>query len=127
MNKNSFKIRNKKLLSVILAGLFTLMPISKVNAEKKLVNKQSNVYINLDDDYSYERYDSRTKEYHNISIFDDENISSQQYGANQRVFKKNFEELISNPLIWDELQIYFPESDFESHEEALLFYQNHIL
>lgn len=128
MNKNSFKIRNKKLLSVILAGLFTLMPISKVNAEKKLVNKQSNVYINLDDndDYSYERYDSNTKEYHNVSIFDDENISSHQYGADQRVFDNNFDELITNPLIWDELQVYFPESDFESHEEALLFYKKYL-
>ena len=127
MNNKNFKIRNKKLLSLILAGLFTLMPIAKGRSERTLVSEQSNIYINIEDDVTtYERYDAKAREYHNISIFDDENIASHQYGASQRDFKNHFEELISDPLIWDELQVYFPESDFESHEEAVFFYQKYL-
>ena len=45
----------------------------------------------------YQRKNPETGEYEPISIFDKENTKTHQYGANQRVFKKKFEELIQDP------------------------------
>ena len=63
----------------------------------------NNIYKNENNQFF--RLDNLTGKYKNISIFDDENIKSKQYGANQRVFDTNFEKLIVDPLIWEELQV----------------------
>ncbi|MBP5679329.1 MAG: hypothetical protein J6X28_05860 [Bacilli bacterium] len=60
-----------------------------------------------------------------ITIFDIGNIQSHQYGANQQDFRKHFEQLIEDPLIWNEMQKYYPVEDFESEEEAYFFYQKY--
>lgn len=63
--------------------------------------------------------------YKNLSIFDDENIASGQYGADQGNFEYNFNELIKDEFIWNEMQKHFPVSDFASEDEAMEFYENY--
>ena len=60
----------------------------------------------------YKRVDSDTGEYENISIFDEENLKSHQYGASQRVFRNNSDELVKDPLIWEEMQTVKPVETF---------------
>ena len=73
----------------------------------------------------YQRMDVETGELTPISIFDKENLSSHQYGASQRVFRFNFDELMKDPLIWEEMQKYYPVDSFESEEEAMFFYEKY--
>ena len=73
----------------------------------------------------YKRKDKDTGEYKTISIFDFENIESDQYGADQIAFKKHFDELIKDPLIYEEVQKYFPVTDFDSEEDANIVYQEY--
>ena len=73
----------------------------------------------------YKREDMFTGNVKTISIFDEENISSNQYGASQRVFQTRFYNLISNPDIWEEVQNHFPLKDFNSKDEALQFYKTY--
>lgn len=127
MNIKNLRIINKRLLSFILAFNCMFFPISKGKAERTKLYSQTNLFVHYGDDENveYKRYNSKTKEKHNISIFDEENIESMQYGANQRDFEYNFDDLINNPLIWEEMQNYFPEEMFESHEEAMFFYKKY--
>jgi hypothetical protein len=71
----------------------------------------------------YEKYDDNTKEYSNISIFDEDNIASLQYGADQNVFRSKFDELIKDPLIYKEVQKRFPIERFENEEDAMYYYR----
>ncbi len=73
----------------------------------------------------YQRKNPETGEYEPISIFDKENTKTHQYGANQRVFKKKFEELIQDPYIWEEMQKYYPVDSFKSEGEAMFFYEKY--
>ena len=57
------------------------------------------------------------------SIFDNDNIESKQYGASQTVFRDKVDDLIEDPLIWDELQKFYPVSNFLDEEEAKIFYK----
>lgn len=88
---------NKKLLSILMAFGFAVMPVSEGIT------------------------DTNIKE---ISIFSEDNISSNQYGANQRDFKK-YSLLINNPYIWESLQKYFPVESFTTEEEAEYFYKKY--
>ena len=79
---------------------------TRVIIETKIDNMSplgNNIYKNENNQFF--RLDNLTGKYKNILIFDDENIKSKQYGANQRVFDTNFEKLIADPLIWEELQV----------------------
>lgn len=90
---------NRKILSMLFAIGFTFLPISDAlgDGEKSAV----------------------------ISIFAEENNETKQYGANQKVFKKYFTELINDPYVWKEMQKYYPEKNFSCHEEALAFYKSY--
>ncbi len=57
-----------------------------------------------------------------ISFFNHDNIYSEQFGANQNVFYEDFSELIKEPLIWDEMQQYYPVTMFPSYKFAMDFY-----
>ncbi len=59
----------------------------------------------------------------NISAFDFNNTYSIQYGGNQFDFEKNFDNLINNPYIWNEIQKYYPVLTFASNEHAMDFYK----
>ena len=98
MKTNNLKIKNKRILSLLLAFGFTLMPISKGNTEYK---------------------DNQM-----ISIFDEDNSKSNQYGANQRAFGR-CKYLLNNQYIWDELQEYFPVESFSCQDEAISFYKSY--
>ncbi len=95
-----------KKLSITVA-LINLLATSKVKAELT-TDIKDNSYNN-----------------HITSIFDIDNIDSRQYGASQLVFAYHFDELVKDPLIWQELQKYFPLSDFDSEEEAIYFYKKY--
>ncbi len=58
-------------------------------------------------------------------IFASENIITEQYGGDQNDFEDNFDSLINDNLIWEEVQKYFPVSSFDSYEEAKYFYQRY--
>ena len=82
------------------------------------------IYYNSEDN-QYKRYDPETGEYQAISIFDDDNIKSSQFGASQVVFKTKFNILMKNPYILEELQNYYPIEGFSSEEEATYFYERY--
>lgn len=72
----------------------------------------------------YQRYDIDTNEYRKITIFDKENTFLHQYGANQGDFRSaHFYSLIKNPIVLDEMKRMFPLEEFETREEATLFYR----
>ena len=95
------------------------------NNDENLVSSNVYKFYNEDGYPIYYRFDKKSGKYKNISIFDDCNISSQQYGASQIDFKKRFDLLIEEPLIWKSLQNYYPEKDFASKEEAMFFYKEY--
>ena len=86
----------------------------------------NNIYIDISDpnNVNYKRYDPKTDTYNNISIFDEENLSSDQYGANQGRFD-NYEDIINDPYMWEQLQKYYPISSFKSEAEAMDFYERY--
>lgn len=59
-------------------------------------------------------------------IFNKENIKSCQFGANQLDFQNNYLSLIKDPLIYEEIQKYFPEKDFDFDEERDYFYKRYL-
>ena len=58
-----------------------------------------------------------------ISIFNEENTISRQYGGNQSVFMYYPNFLLKDPLIWEEMQKRWPVSDYSSEDEAMDFYE----
>ena len=86
----------------------------------------NNIYIDLSDpnNVSYKRYDPETDTYNNISIYDEENIDSWQYGADQGRFDK-YEDIINDPYMWEQLQKYYPIESFKSEAEAMDFYERY--
>ena len=86
---------NKIALSLALFQLFT----TSAKADTKN-SKESNYSLQI------------------TSIFDEINLNTYQYGANQRVFSLKFDELINDPLILEEVQKYFPISDYNNEDEA---------
>ena len=89
--------------------------------------KDSHIYADYSDpNYpKFTRYDPETGEYRPISIFDIENILSRQYGADQVAFQFYFEDLIKDPVIWEEMQKYFPVDNFQGIDDAMDFYENY--
>ena len=72
----------------------------------------------------YQRYDDETNEYSVISIFDDRNALSNQYGASQRAFDEQyFYRLLNDDLIAEELNNQLSKLKFNSLEHAQLFYK----
>ena len=60
-----------------------------------------------------------------ISIFDKENIETNQYGASQVDFNARFNHIIKEQNIWREVQKYFPTSSFDSYNDAMDFYRTY--
>lgn len=106
----------------------TLTPGSSIELKDNDFNSINNNLFVDDTDPEHIRcfrIDNETGERRNISIFDEENIPSRQYGASQLVFRRKFNALIADPLIFEEMQNYFPVSDFSSTEEAMYFYERY--
>ena len=83
-------------------------------------------YVLVQDDEEipiYQKLDYDTGEARTISIFEPENIYFKQYGASQQDFRDRFRELIEEPVIWDEMQKYYPVEKFDDYDEALFFYK----
>jgi hypothetical protein len=57
-----------------------------------------------------------------VLIFSDDNIHDSQYGASQKCFASDNVNLLCDDLIWNELQNYFPVSEFENTSAAKDFY-----
>lgn len=85
----------------------------------------ANIVLITDEDGKkrYQRIDKETGEYHDISIFDYENITTRQYGANQNVFHDHFSVLIQDPLIMEEIQKMFPYSKIDKDLDPMIFYR----
>ena len=58
-----------------------------------------------------------------LSVFNKTNTISRQFGGNQGAFKTDFNNLINNPYIWEEMQYCYPISLFPSENYAMKFYE----
>ncbi len=98
-----------------------------INTNTETFYNNSNIYYNYSDPENpyYRRYNPETDDFDYISIFDIENSYNEQYGGNQQDFELHFDSLIRDKYIWNELQKYFPESYFGSHEQAMFFYKKY--
>lgn len=90
--------------------------------------KADNKYVLVDNTNEnnpiYQIYDTNTKEYSNISIFDDKNVSTNQYGASQNSFGEvYFYRLFNNDYIQEEMAKQLSKVKFSSLEHAQLFYK----
>ena len=100
--------------------------VSPIDNIKLISNDETFKLVKKDPESpTYKRLNWETGEYHTISIFDYENINSHQYGASQKVFADHFRQLIKDPIIWDEMQKYYPVKDFDSKDEAMFFYEKY--
>ena len=58
-----------------------------------------------------------------ISIYNEENTISKQFGGSQKDFSYYYDELIKDPYILDNMQSVFPNSIFPSKKKEMLFYK----
>ena len=71
----------------------------------------------------FQRFDKRTNEYHDISIYDFENVLTNQFGANQNAFVYNFYDLLRDELIVNEIQKRFPTEEIDELIDPTVFYK----
>lgn len=123
-NTNSTTKKLKKLLSELDITFAAVLSNDKIiSIEEKSGGLK---ILNFEDYIVVKKYDSKTGTYKNVSIFDESNISSNQYGADQSDFlSKNFKKLISDEYIWNQMQKYYPEESFSSTDEAMDFYERY--
>ncbi len=60
-----------------------------------------------------------------LSIFDIDNIRTNQYGASQIDFNQRFDYLIKEQKMWQEVQNKFPLRDFDDYQDAMDFYRDY--
>ena len=60
-----------------------------------------------------------------LSIFDIDNIRTNQYGASQIDFNRRFDYLIKEQKMWREVQNEFPLRDFDDYQDAMDFYRDY--
>ena len=72
---------------------------------KNVVDRENNI--------KYKVVDGKLE---SIGIFDNDNISSKQYGGDQMAFSRNTEELLKDPYIINELKNTFPNASMEDYE-----------
>ena len=80
-------------LNMVLFQLFTTSLAKGESEAKNDIHKNGTLVLmedSTEENPIYRRYNSEKDEYENISIFDDENCESNQYGADQNVFFKNY-------------------------------------
>ncbi len=58
-----------------------------------------------------------------ISIFNEGNTISKQFGGSQKDFSYNYDDLIKDPYILESMSSVFPSSMFSSEKNAMLFYK----
>ncbi len=124
-------ITRKIAISLAFLQLFTSgLLFNKNKGNEKVIGPKSTPtnYVLVDNNNVpiYQKQNMETGALETISIFDDDNIASKQYGANQRVFSTRYEELLEDPLILEELQKYFPMEKFECEEDAMFFYRKYL-
>jgi hypothetical protein len=87
----------------------------------------SHVFVQFDDlgNITYQRFNPDDGTLKPISIFDLENHNVKQFGADQGALYYNFDKAIKDPLIYEELQKYYPEDSFASIDEAMEFYERY--
>lgn len=136
MKINKLIVNKQKVMSILLTvGIILSSKCGSIQGEVVIPNSSEEIISGEDvsrinreivyDGNTYKRYNSETNEYSAISIFDDENIKSKQYGASQLDFKTRFNTLINDPLIWDEMQKYFPYTEFGGMDQAMIFYRKY--
>ena len=115
----------KIALYLAVFQLFSSGTIAK--ADNTDTKPRKTCYVLVDDTNEnnpiYKLYNKDIDTYTTISISDERNIPLEQYGANQEDFSNRYITLIRDPIIWDELQKYWPWQLFDSKYEANLFYQ----
>lgn len=95
------------------------------NNEPIAIHYDNTNIVKAIDSLSCYRLDSEKNLLYPVSIYDDENISSNQYGADQGAMAHNFEGYIKRPEIWDEMQKYYPVESFTSKADAYEFYERY--
>ena len=85
------------------------------NNEPIAIHYDNTNIVKAIDSLSCYRLDSEKNLLYPVSIYDDENISSNQYGADQGAMAHNFEGYIKRPEIWDEMQKYYQNCTLGQH------------
>ncbi len=126
------KKRNLKKITAILAAMEILLGPSFTNHAKAMDIKyyyviNENGKLEKIDNFDVIRNHQKTivEDGEDISIFNDKNGYSRQYGGDQNAFERSFKSLIADPIIWRMMQEYFPEEDFISHDVAMDFYREY--
>ena len=120
----------KKGVAITLA-LTLLFGLGIANADTPNSNRTrtwTTRYLEVSNDNGipiYNIFNDETDEYEIVSIFNVVNISSHQYGASQTDFKDYFRWLIEDPLIWEEVQKYYPIDSFDDPSDAMFFYEKY--
>ena len=118
------------IIAVILVQVFSYSIATADTKDNAAATPKTRLarYIEVSNDNGipiYNIFNDDTDEYEIVSIFSSSNIGSHQYGANQTDFKNYFKWLIEDPLIWDEVQKYYPIDSFDDPSDAMFFYEKY--
>ena len=119
------KTIRKMALTLALMKLLSFGPVKAEDAQAYYYIKDGKLVTT----YSFEELISNGTTYVDpdttVSFFNNRNLLSDQYGGNQMDFINNFDDLIKDPLIWEEMQKHYPVSEFASEECAMDFYREY--
>lgn len=121
------KIKNLVIM-LALVELLSTVNITDVKANDSertfyMLDKNGKVRVVDDERIILNHGKTFVNDWDTISIFNEENTISHQFGGNQSDFMYYYSMLIKDPYIWEEMQKYFPVSDFSSIDEANDFYE----
>ena len=126
-------MKNKKIRNLaIMLSLVNLLSTGAIGEVKSISSSASKIYYFIDkngkvkqvDNFDIVKNNGKTyvDENETISIFDEDNILSIQYGGSQVDLYAYANLLIKDPYVWEEIQKHFPVDSFSSEEEAMYFY-----
>ena len=111
-SKTSYYDKDGTLVGYLISGIYT-----------KIDTKKTQVLLELVKNY---RYDKDTGTLRPISIFDEENIASSQYGGNQNILDNmNMGDQKDYTFFRQEMQGIAPYENFESKKEAHEYYKEY--
>ena len=148
-DKSNFNNQNIEVVDISVDNSDTIIPFKEKPIEKEGIPFHYNALVNREDGSSslYEnghfvgtlcpksnivlkdgkcfRYDAANHMLYPVSIYDEENFKTNQYGADQMTMANSFEYYIQRPEIWEEMQKYYPVESFDSEADAYEFYERY--
>lgn len=125
------KKRNLRKIAfmLLLVQALSNLPATEAHAANERqyyrINEEGKLEIVDDFNILLNHHTTTVEDGEKISIFNEKNLSSRQYGGDQRTFERNYKNLIKDPYIWNEMQKCFPVEEFESEQAAMDFYHQY--